>query len=374
MRQIKDFFNFNRIERRGVVVLLMLLVFLLLLNLMLPYFFKANDIDFSAFEKEVMEFEVNQKRISDSINSSRSYQKTDISRLQPFPFDPNNLPENKWKEMGLTDRQIKIIKNYEAKGGHFYNKNDLKKIYGISTEEFEVLKPYIRIEQQFDEKQESKPEVVEIHPFPFDPNELDEEEWLSMGLREKLVKTILKYREKGGKFYESEDLKNIYGMRENEFIALETFIHIKKDTVRIFEKKINANDLMLDINAADTLDLQQLKGIGPSYARRIVKYRERLGGFSSIEQLYEVYGMDSLRFEGIAKNIIVETDSIQRININEAGIKQLIKHPYIEFYLAKSIVTYRKEIGNYDDTEQLKNANLIYEELYEKIKPYICLK
>ena len=116
---------------------------------MLPYFFKENDVDFSAFEKEVREFEENQKRISDSINSSRNYFKSDISKLQPFPFDPNNLPEDKWKEIGLTDRQIKIIKNYEAKGGRFYNKNDLKKIYGISTEEYEVLEPYIRIEQQW---------------------------------------------------------------------------------------------------------------------------------------------------------------------------------------------------------------------------------
>ncbi|NOX48534.1 MAG: helix-hairpin-helix domain-containing protein, partial [Chlorobi bacterium] len=193
-------------------------------------------------------------------------------------------------------------------------------------------------------------------------------------LRKKLVKTILNYRNKGGKFYESSDLKNIYGMRENEFNVLEPFIFIKKDTVKAFERKIIANDLMLDINSADTLDLQQLRGIGPSYARRIVKYRERLGGFSSIDQLYEVYGMDSIRFNGIAGNIFVETDSIHRININEAGIKQLIKHPYIEFYLAKSIVKYRKEIGDYSDTEQLKNANLVYEELYEKIKPYICLK
>ncbi len=195
-----------------------------------------------------------------------------------------------------------------------------------------------------------------------------------MGLRKKLVRTIINYRDKGGKFYKSEDLKNIYGMRENEFNALEPYINIKKDTIKVFSKKIIANDLLLDINSADTLDLQQLRGIGPSYARRIVKYRERLGGFSSIEQLYEVYGMDSLRFHGIAENIYVGNNGIQKININEAGIKQLIKHPYIEFYLAKSIVKYRKEIGNYTDTEQLKNANLIYEELYEKIKPYICLK
>ncbi len=341
---------------------------------MLPYFFKESDIDFSEFEKEVMEFEESQKRISDSLDSIYKYKKPDISRLHPFPFDPNDLPESKWKEIGLTERQIKIIKNYEAKGGHFYKKSDLKKIYGISSEEFEVLEPFIRIENQFEEIPEHKPDLVEIHPFPFDPNELDEEDLLSMGLREKLVKTILNYRNKGGKFYEKEDLKNIYGMHENEFNALEPFINIKKDTLTTFKKKLIANDLLLDINSADTLDLQQLKGIGPSYARRIVKYRERLGGYNYKGQLMEVYGMDSLRYSGIKENVFVETDSIQKININEAGIKQLIKHPYIEFYLAKSIVKYRKEIGTYSELKQLKEANLIYEELYQKIVPYICLK
>ena len=351
----------------------LLLVVLLMINLMLPYFFQENDTDFSDFKKEVRTFEESQKRISDSINSSFKYKKPDISRLHPFPFDPNKLPESKWKEIGLTDRQIKIIKNYEAKGGHFYKKNDLKKIYGISTEAFEVLEPYIRIEMQFDEKPDQKLDLVEIRPFPFDPNELDEAAWLSMGLREKLVRTIINYRNKGGRFYEAEDVKNIYGMRENEYKVLESFINIKKDTLKAFKKKVIANDLLLDINSADTLDLQQLKGVGPSYARRIVKYRDRLGGFCYKGQLMEVYGMDSLRYLGIMENVFVETDSIQRININEAGIKQLIKHPYIEFYLAKSIVKYRKEIGGYSELEQLKEANLIYEELYQKIKPYICL-
>jgi len=372
-QKIKDYFDFNRIERGGVVVLMSLLVVLILINIFLPYFFNEETMDASGFEKEIMAFEESQERISDSLSSIKKYPKPKASSLHPFFFDPNGLSEKKWAEIGLSEWQIKVIKNYEAKGGRFYEKSDLEKMYSISKEEFDVLEPYIRIEKQFDEIVEKKPEPLEIHPFPFDPNELDEEGWLSMGLRKKLVKTILNYRDKGGKFYEKEDVGNIYGMHENEFIALEPFIDIKKDTLKFVKKKLIAKDLMLDINSVDTLDLQQLKGIGPSYARRIIKYRVRLGGYSSKDQLLEIYGMDSLRFSGIVENVFVEIDSINRININEAGIKQLIKHPYIEFYLAKSIVTYRKEIGAYTDTEQLKNANLIYEELFEKIKPYICL-
>jgi DNA uptake protein ComE-like DNA-binding protein len=131
---------------------------------------------------------------------------------------------------------------------------------------------------------------------------------------------------------------------------------------------------MVELNSADTLDLQQLKGIGPSFAKRIVKYRDMLGGYYSKTQLLEVYGMDSIRYNGFKDFIIVNTDSVKKIDINKATIKQLIKHPYIEFYTAKSIVNYRIKVGKYSDVTQLKDSSLVYTELYQKIAPYLIAK
>ncbi len=333
--------------------------------------------DYTQFANEIAEFEASQQKArKEQIENKFHYQgKTEntAKNLHPFSFNPNGLSEKKWKEIGLSVYQIKVIKNYEEKGGRFYRKEDLARIYSISEEEYKVLEPYIQIEKEA--KGETKELVVstEIIPFPFDPNTLEEEEWLKMGLREKLINTILNYRDKGGKFYKKDDLKRIYGMKPEEFAILEPFVNIETDTVRI--SYISRKDtVIVEINSADTLDLQQLKGIGPSFARRIVKYRDMLGGYYSKTQLLEVYGMDSVRYIGIRDFVDVNPESIEKIDINSATIKQLIRHPYIEFYTAKSIVKYRQTVGKYSGVSQLKDSVLIYDELYQKIAPYLIAK
>ena len=289
-------------------------------------------------------------------------------KLTPFPFDPNNLPEEKWREIGLAPAQIAVIKNYETKGGRFYSPDDLAKIYSISEEEYGILKPFIKIKTVTKEKEKSK---IDLHPFPFDPNFTTKEDFTTIGLNTTLIKTILNYRDKGGAFREKEDFAKIYGLSEEAYLILEPYIEIKKDTLSIVSVSHEIIPLEININTADTLDLQQLPGIGPSYSRKIVKYRELLGGYYQKEQLLEVYGMDSTRFNTIRSHIIINEGELFRININTATIKELIKHPYIEFYLAKSIIIYRQENGQFENTGQLLQANIAYEELYRKIKPYL---
>jgi DNA uptake protein ComE-like DNA-binding protein len=157
------------------------------------------------------------------------------------------------------------------------------------------------------------------------------------------------------------------------FDVIKPFIEIQQDTV-IEDYAMNNDYPVVELNSADTLDLQQLKGIGPSFAKRIVKYRDMLGGYYSKSQLLEVYGMDSARYEGFKNFVFVNPDSVKKIDINSATIKQLIKHPYIEFYTAKSIVNYRTKLGKYSEVTQLKDSSLVYDELYRKIAPYLIAK
>lgn len=381
MRRIKDiikgYFTFNRTEQRGIAVLLVLVLIVILINILLPYLITEEKPDYSQFKKEIADFEASQQKakkeeLREKHSNSKENKKFAI-KLHPFPFDPNGLPVKKWEELGLTDKQIAVIKNYEKKGGQFCKKEDLARIYTISDEEYKILKPYIRIEN-LSETEIIEPEnTIAIQPFPFDPNRLEKKEWLKMGLREKLVNTILKYRDKGGRFYKKDDLKNIYGMKPEEFTILKPFIEIERDTA-VFLYTHKHDSVIVEINSADTLDLQQLKGIGPSFASRIVKYREMLGGYCSKEQLLEVYGMDSSRYYMIKDNISVNPNSIKRIDINSATIKQLIKHPYIEYYTAKSIVKFRNKIGKYTNVSELKDSSVVYEELYGKIVPYLIVK
>ena len=337
------------------------------------------EVDFTDFENEIAVFEKQQQNIKDSLSQKKDSfykERTNNSvNLTPFEFDPNGLPVNKWKELGLTDRQIKMIKNYEKKGGRFKKKEDLAKMYSISSEEYDILEPYIVIKSESENREVRREIAPELYPFPFDPNILSKDEWLIMGLQENTVDAIINYRDKGGYFYTNDDFRKIYTLSDEEFIILEPYIRLEYDSINNDSfTAVNTNRLMIELNSADTLDLQQLKGIGPSYARRIVKYRRKLGGYIYKEQLLEVYGMDSTRYAGFAEHIYVNTDSVKKININIASVKDMIRHPYIEFYMAKSIITYKKEIVNYTELEQIKNAKLIYDELFQKIAPYLSVE
>jgi len=378
-KQIKDFFTFSKTERRGITVLFIILLVLVLINIFLPYLIKDNQIDFSEFEDEITAFEKQQDHIRDSLSQRFDFTNIDESvaeqKLTPSPFDPNGLPVSKWKELGLNDWQIKVIKNFEKKGGKFRKKEDLSKIYSISAVEYRILEPYIVIKGEKETGKTKSEPLKKLNPFPFDPNQLSKEKWLEMGLRENLVNTIINYRYKGGRFYKNEDMKKIFGMKDEEYAILEPYIKIETDSVMfVIEPEVKKEYLLIELNSADTLDLQQLKGIGPSFSRRIIKYRQMLGGYYKKEQLLEVYGMDSIRYLGIAEYLTVNPDSVKKININTSSVKEMIRHPYIEFYMAKSILTYKNEIGEYTELRQIQNAKLIYKELYQKIASYLSVE
>jgi DNA uptake protein ComE-like DNA-binding protein len=373
LHKLKDFFGYSRTERNGILILFILLILTILTNILLPFFIKTGSTDFSEFESKIIAFEQQQKEIKDSLKRIKpiknKYDEDRSIQLNPFYFDPNNLPVNEWQKLGLNDWQVEVIKNYERKGGKFYKPEDLAKIYSISEKEYQILEPYIIIESKSD-----KEEKKVLRPFPFDPNVAVKEELGKMGMRENLADAIINYREKGGRFFQKEDVKKIYIITDEEFLALEPYIFIEKDTLEtVHPSHVFIDTFQIEINSADTLDLQQLRGIGPAFAGRIVKYRELLGGYVSKQQLLEVYGMETTRYEGIKNHIHVDISHVNKININKTTIKEMIRHPYIEFYVAKSIITHRKEIGVYTKLEEIKNARLIYDELFNKLKPYLTL-
>ena len=127
---------------------------------------------------------------------------------------------------------------------------------------------------------------------------------------------------------------------------------------------------MLELNSADSLALLELHGIGPSFARRIIKYRGMLGGFYEEAQLLEVYGMDSARLEMFREQLIINTDSIRRLNINQASFKELLKHPYLDYETVKDIVNYRDRTSPINHPDTLKSI-IGYEPMFEKIRHYV---
>jgi DNA uptake protein ComE-like DNA-binding protein len=130
---------------------------------------------------------------------------------------------------------------------------------------------------------------------------------------------------------------------------------------------------LVEINTADTAALVSLPGIGPYFAKRIMKYRDLLGGYHRKKQLLEVYGMDSSRYRQFSDNITIDTGKIRKININHVEFKDLLRHPYFDYDLVKCVFNYRRITKNISNIAELRSLECISDSLFLKIKPYVSI-
>ena len=235
-----------------------------------------------------------------------SYNEHTITKGELFYFDPNAISTSDWKRLGLKDKTIKTIENYLNKGGHFYKPGDLQKIYGLHIDEYERLKPYIKIE--------------------------------------------------------SNPSKSNY-----DYVSPKS-----KDAIQP-AKTFAARYSIIDVNMADTTAFISLPGIGSKLASRIVTFREKLGGFYSVEQIGETYGLPDSTFQKIKQYLKLDNASVKKININTATLDEMKAHPYIKYSLANPIVAYRNEHGAFSKIEEIKNIMAVTDEIYNKIAPYLTL-
>ncbi len=230
-------------------------------------------------------------------------------------------------------------------------------------------------------KLEKKPWLPEkVNYFQFDPNTLDSAGWVELGFSPKQSVAILKYRNAGAVFRKPEDVKKLFVIDEQKYEELEPYISIKplpekalyfkeEEPLKLKEKR-KFETVVVELNSADTAQLQKLYGIGPSFAKRIVKYKDLLGGYRTKEQVLEVYGMDSSRYSLIAESLLVDTTYRVRININTAEFKTLLRHPYLSKNQVKAIVNYRKQHGPFDSISDLEKIHLLGKEEVKRLKPY----
>ncbi|MBN1463370.1 MAG: helix-hairpin-helix domain-containing protein [Paludibacteraceae bacterium] len=208
--------------------------------------------------------------------------------------------------------------------------------------------------------------------FVFNPNTLDSAGFIRLGLKPYVVRIILKYRSKGGKYRNAIAFSKTYGLSSEQFRLLESYIKIPVE-----EKPPIINNkqvvITVELNAADTAQLKHLRGIGDALAKRIVAYRSKLGGFSSVNQLKEVWGIAPEIVQQIIPHVTVDVSRIKKIPINKSGIDRLKKHPYINFYRAKAIYEYRKNNGKISSIEECKTIvdESLNPQFWDKIEPYL---
>lgn len=218
--------------------------------------------------------------------------------------------------------------------------------------------------------------------FFFDPNTLPAEGWEKLGLRPKTIKTILNYRSKGGRFYERDDLKKIWGLPDGFYERVQDYIQIAEAKKEYgsntsffktpYEKK-ERTIAVVDVNNADTAALIALPGIGSKLAQRIIMFRNKLGGFYATEQIGETYGLPDSTFQKL-KPYLKADGILKKFNINTATKDELKTHPYIKWNLANALVEYRAQHGLFKNLDEMKNIVLIDKATYNKIAPYFTIE
>lgn len=318
---MKNFFYFNRSQRIGILVLLALIVIAFLVTVLMPYFMKQREIDDGAeFLREAEEFKaglIEKERTQRTEREFYPFQYRTFPKTKPFEdkyelfaFNPNTADSATFVKLGLRPYVARNILKYREKGGNFKTAEAFSKVYGIASDKFEELKPYIQI-----------PTV------------------------EKIQETVV-----------------------NEIV-----VEADAET-RAFPTQLKSDEIV-ELNLADTTMLKQVRGIGTVFARRIVSYRNVLGGYSSVEQLKEVWGMTDETYEKISPFLSIDEKQITKIDVNRASIEKLRKHPYIKsFQRAKAIYEYRRKKEKLNNINQLKHLEEFTAKDWKKLEPYLSFE
>lgn len=235
----------------------------------------------------------------------------------------------------------------------------------------------------YNERQNTKDIKAKQELFTFDPNTISSEEALSLGIPKKVFNNIQKYKEHGGKIKTKEKFKNIYGLTLDLYARLEPFIQFETETKQIVKlqpvietnlQSLPKESISFEINHATIDDLESLKGIGQTLATRIIKYRNALGGFKSISQLKEVYGLPDSTYQKISIQLTCD-GIVNKIDLNKlAEDSTTIKHPYLSNKEIKTIKRYKQQHNAFEDIDQLHSILSLDKGKIEKMKDYLVIE
>ena len=233
-------------------------------------------------------------------------------------------------------------------------------------------------------KKTYKRDTIEIRMQMFDPNTVDSVTLLHLGFKPWQAKNMLKYRAKGGRYRQKEDMKKLYGMTDSMYIALEPYIYIQQDSIAVDSAQVDTihldslpkwrsikKDTILNLRTADTTELKLIRGIGSYRAKMIVRYREQLGGYARVEQILEARGMDKVVADSILPHFYIDSVVLNKMPVNKIRPEVLHRHPYLSFEQAKAIYEYRRRHIRIKSAEELKKIKGLSPSDIEKISIYL---
>lgn len=318
----KDFFLFQKSDRRGLATLLAITVMAVLV-IDRCGMKETVDTQVSASEEDSLLLSTTHGSPSFSSEQGGGSFYTPPRTPERFVFDPNTADSTQLLRLGLRPWQVRNIYKYRAKGGIYRKKEDFARLYGLTVKEYRELEPYIRISDDY------RP-AAEVINSPH-PNDSPQAPSFVEGQKPSGEGAITPLPREG-----HQGAKLTYGQT-------------------------------VSLSRADTIQLQRVPGIGSYFARRIVEYRERLGGFYDVSQLMEIEGFP----EKALDYIDVGTPTIKKLKVNELSVAQLRRHPYISFYQAKAIEDYRRLYGPLTDIGQLALLKDFTDDDIHRLKHYL---
>tara|TARA_R110002072_G_scaffold24063_7_gene82373 strand:- start:51 stop:1124 length:1074 start_codon:yes stop_codon:yes gene_type:complete len=347
----KEFFTYTKNQRNGIVLLLGLVIAFFAIQLFWDFRQEEEFLDTREFEKQIVEWETANAQMA-----KKEFQEN------LFSFDPNTVSRSDLKKLGMASHQIAVLINFRSKGGVFKNPDDLFKIYGIDSNWVYSVKEFVHIQKQL-----PKNHYPQLSLSPFNPNTVLKDQLLEMGFSHSQAKGFLAYRKGLGKFKSVSDIYKVYSLDSSFVQNIKSYlIFEEKDSLDLKEvvQKKNLNEL-------DTLQIYKIQGIPTFLLKRIIKYRNQLGGYYSLDQLWEIYGMDDKIYQSLIEQVYVDQGFIVPMNVNELGFKELLKHPYLNFEQVKSIVNFRKKVRPFNSIDELNELELINDSLFTKIANYL---
>ena len=255
----------------------------------------------------------------------------------------------------------------------FFQKEEAFVINSEQIAEFE--RTHKKFEKRNYSNYYSKKKKYKAPDSKFNPNTFTLSDWMNLGLSEKQSVVVLKFTSRG--IYSEQDLKRI-------FVIPDVLFELIRDSVVYPERFQNSPNqesfkkqakqiTLINLNTADTTEFMKIYGIGAFYAKQIIRYREKLGGYFTKEQLFEVWKMTTEAYDKIKDHVFISEKDVKRININSVTIEELKVHPYLKWNQANSIIKMRMQRNGFKNIEELKESVLIDSETYEKLFPYLSL-
>jgi competence ComEA-like helix-hairpin-helix protein len=359
---LRDYFYFTKTERLGIVVLSSVLV-LLLLSPVIHRLVMSNNTEKATPPLSGIE----------RFSSENKANAIDEPPVNLFFFDPNTVTESELILLGIPPKTAASIVKYRLKGGIFKKKEDLARIYTLKEADYLRLLPWIHfppISKQLKGTLLPTNTTEEPKIASFNPNTATEEQLKQAGLPSKTRVAWINYLAKGGSFRKPEDIRKLYTLSDADYLKVAPFLIFPSAET---PNRISTPVTPIEINNATFNQWISLPGIGSGWAGRILRFREKLGGFSTINQVAETNGLPDSVFQKIAPFLSINEVSPTTISINTATISQLTQHPYITAQQARWIITFRQQHGSFKSKEDLLQIPTLEKGWFEKIKPYLSL-